>query len=32
LQEEGVLAKILEMSAEDDAASAAYDEWKERSR
>jgi hypothetical protein len=32
LQEEGVLAKILEMSAEDDAAIAAYDEWKERSR
>jgi hypothetical protein len=32
LQEEGVLEKILEMSAEDDAANAAYDEWKERSR
>jgi Arc-like DNA binding domain len=32
LQDEGVLGRILEMAAEDDAAMAAHDEWKERSR
>ena len=32
LQDEGVLGRILEMAAEDDAAMAAYDDWKERSR
>jgi len=32
LQDEGVLDRILEMAAEDDAAVAAHDAWKEWSR
>ena len=32
LQDEGVLDKILEMAAENEADMYAYDEWKERSR
>ena len=32
LQDEGVLGRILEMAAEDEADAAAYEEWKKRSR
>jgi hypothetical protein len=32
LQDDGVLDRILEMAAQDQADMAAYDEWKERSR